>query len=80
MVRHASRCTRWLAPLVAWLALGCAATASAQGPPPQASVDRPVVRDNESFTYVVRAEGSVRGDPEDAPLEAQFDILQRSSS
>jgi hypothetical protein len=71
---------RLLAPLVAWVALGWAATAAAQPPPLQASVDRPVVRDNESFTYIVRAEGAVRGDPDDAPLAAQFDILQRSSS
>ena len=46
----------------------------------QATIDRPVVRDNESFTYIVRANGAVRGEPEDGPLAAQFDILQRSSS
>lgn len=61
----------------AWLALAPDATAQA---PIQASVDRPVVRDNESFTLVLRAEGPVRGEPEDAPLAAQFDVLNRSSS
>ncbi len=30
---------------------------------------------NESFTYVLRAEGAVRGEPEVAPLAAQFDVL-----
>lgn len=45
-----------------------------------ASIDRPVVRDNESFTYIIRANGAVRGEPEEGPLAAQFDILQRSSS
>src|SRR5262245_56636329 len=43
--------------------------------PVQASVDRASVRTNESFTFVLRAEVPVRGDPETAPLAAQFDIL-----
>jgi hypothetical protein len=62
-----------------WLlsAFACSAAAQSQL---QASVDRPVVRDNESFTYIVRADGAVRGEPEEAALAAQFDILQRSSS
>jgi len=46
----------------------------------QASVDRPVVRDNESFTFTVRAEGALRGEPEEGPLAESFDILGRSSS
>jgi hypothetical protein len=66
----------WLA-CVVWLALAPPSHAQA---PIQASVDRPVVRDNESFTYVLRAEGPVRGEPEDAALAAQFDVLNRSSS
>ncbi len=45
----------------------------------QASVDRPVVRDNESFTYTIRAEGAVRGEPELAPLKEQFDVLGSAS-
>jgi hypothetical protein len=48
--------------------------------PVQASVDRPVVRDNESFTFVLRAAGAVRGEPELAPLAAQFDVLSTASS
>jgi hypothetical protein len=59
----------------AWLV----STAHAQDPL-QASVDRAVVRDNESFTYVLRAEGPVRGDPETAPLAAEFDVLGSTSS
>jgi hypothetical protein len=38
------------------------------------------VRINESFTFVLRAEGPVRGEPETAPLAAQFDILNAMSS
>ena len=65
--------------LCAWLAAVSGGRAFAQEPI-QATVDRAVVRDNESFTYVLRAEGAVRGDPEVAPLAAQFDILNTSSS
>ena len=43
-----------------------------------ASVDRPVARVNESFTYVLRAEGPARGEPDLSPLAVNFDILQRS--
>lgn len=52
----------------------------AQGPPVTASVDRAVVRANESFVYMLRAEGAVTGDPEIAPLAAQFDLLNAPSS
>ncbi len=48
--------------------------------PVQASVDRTTVRINESFTFVLRAEGAIRGEPETAPLAAQFDILNAMSS
>jgi len=65
--------------LCAWFAVVSGGRAFAQEPI-QATVDRAVVRDNESFTYVLRAEGAVRGDPEAAPLAAQFDILNTSSS
>jgi BatD DUF11 like domain len=64
----------------AWVALSSASRAFAQADPVQASVDRAVVRINESFTYVLRAEGAVRGEPELAPLSAQFDVLGTSSS
>src|SRR5688572_3271603 len=63
----------------AWLALVGVPRASAQDAPVQATVDRAVVRINESFTYVLRAEGAVRGEPDLAPLAAQFDILSTSS-
>lgn len=71
--------------LVAIAALAVAAlpagrTLQAQEPPVQATVDRTTVRANESFTFVLRAEGPVRGDPETAPLAAQFDILNSMSS
>lgn len=77
MVR--ARALRAAAALCTWLALVIGATGGAQEPL-QASVDRAVVRINESFTFVLRAEGAVRGDPETAPLAAQFDILNTSSS
>ena len=63
-----------------WLSLALPALALAQGPPVVASVDRAVVRANESFVYLLRAEGPVTGDPEIAPLAAQFDILNAPSS
>jgi hypothetical protein len=69
-----------VAALGAWLALASAPRAFAQEPPVQATVDRAMVRLNESFTYVLRAEGAVRGEPEVAPLTAQFDILNSTSS
>ena len=65
---------------LAALAFAWAALAVAQEPPLNASVDRPVVRDNESFTYSIRAEGVVRGDPDETALSHEFDVLQRSSS
>ena len=67
--------------LSAVLALGFAGLALAQQAPAlNASVDRPVVRDGESFTYVLRADGAVRGEPDDALLTREFDVLQRSSN
>jgi hypothetical protein len=72
---------RWVvATLSAWLALASAPRAFAQEPPVQATVDRAMVRINESFTYVLRAEGAVRGEPEVGPLTAQFAILNSTSS
>jgi BatD DUF11 like domain len=78
VVARASRRSGFCAVLA--VALGWAGLAAAQPPPLQASVDRPVVRDNESFTYSIRAEGVVRGDPDETPLSREFDVLQRSSS
>jgi hypothetical protein len=66
--------------LAAFAMLGAAPAVHAQAPPIQATVDRTMVRINESFTLVLRAEGPVRGEPETAPLAAQFDILNSMSS
>ena len=44
----------------------------------QASVDRSIVQENESFTYLLRATGPAREEPDLSPLAAEFDILQRS--
>ncbi len=44
----------------------------------RASVDRSAVRENESFTYILRVLGSTRDEPDLSPLAADFDILQRS--
>ncbi|HEU4616435.1 MAG TPA: BatD family protein [Gammaproteobacteria bacterium] len=46
----------------------------------RASVDREKPHVNESFTYTLRAEGQVRGDPNTAPLEQKFDVLQSTTS
>lgn len=45
----------------------------------RATVDRATVRENESFTYSIVAEGSVRDDPDTSAIERQFDVLSRSS-
>ena len=57
-----------------------AAVALAQGVAVHASVDRDSPHVNESFTYILRAEGQVRGDPDIAPLEQLFDVLQATES
>jgi hypothetical protein len=62
------------------VALVAAGAAHAQDVVLQASVDRPVVRENESFTYTVRAEGPVRGEPEIGALERDFDVLQTAKN
>lgn len=74
-----TRVRRMLAALALLLVVAANPVARAQDPV-QASVDRPVVRDNESFTLVLRAGGAVRGEPELAPLAAQFDVLSTASS
>ncbi|MGD2166971.1 MAG: BatD family protein [Gammaproteobacteria bacterium] len=65
--------------LAAWLMLACGAVA-AQDVSVEASVDRASIRENESFTYTVRVEGSVRGDPTVTGLSDDFDVLNRSTS
>ena len=68
------------AALAAFAMLGGARCRPRSGAAVQATVDRTTVRINESFTLVLRAEGPVRGEPETAPLAAQFDILNAMSS
>jgi len=46
----------------------------------RAAVDRASLRENESFTYTLRAEGQVRGEPDITVLEQDFDVINRSSS
>ena len=66
---------------LAWLVVALVATAAfADDVSVRASVDRSTVRDNESFTYTIRADGPVRGEPEIAPVSRQFDVLQSTSS
>lgn len=66
---------------LATLALLLAATAGfAQDVTVTARVDRPEIRENESFTYTVRAEGRVRGEPDAGRLEQDFDVLTRTSN
>ena len=71
---------RVVAAVLAAFALLAGAPSVLAQDPVQASVDRASVRTNESFTFVLRAEGPVRGEPETAPLAAQFDILNATSS
>ena len=61
-----------------WLVAAIAGSALAQGLQVTASVDRDSVRENESFTYTLRAEGAVRGDPNLQRLSQDFEILNRS--
>jgi hypothetical protein len=68
---------RWLGLLL--LLVAGAAAAQSQQASIEASVDRPVIHDNESFTYTIRAEGSVRGEPELGAIKQQFDVLASSS-
>jgi hypothetical protein len=56
------------------------ASALAQDASFTASVDRGTIRENESFTYVLRAEGRVSGEPDVSAIELDFDILNRSTS
>lgn len=46
----------------------------------RASVDRATVRENESLTYILRAEGQTRERPDLASLATNFDILETRSS
>lgn len=57
-----------------------AVAALAQDVAVTARVDRPEIRENESFTYTIRAEGRVRGEPDASVLEQEFDLLTRTSN
>ena len=46
----------------------------------RASVDRATVRENESLTYILRAEGQTRERPDFASLAVDFDVLETRSS
>ena len=76
MVRAAAR--HGALALLLWLA--AAAAAFAQDVEVVASVDRTEPHVNESFTYVLRAEGRVRGQPDVGPLLELFDVLSSSES
>ena len=65
--------------LITGLLASAMLTAHAQDTLVRASVDRATVRENESFTYSIVAEGSVRDDPDTSAIEQQFDVLSRSS-
>ena len=45
-----------------------------------ARVDRAPVRENESFTYILRAEGRVAGQPDVSAFEGDFNIINRSTN
>ena len=62
-----------------WLTIGCGLV-TAQEFSVEATVDRSTIRENESFNYTVRVEGSVRGDPEISGLDENFDVLNRSTN
>lgn len=66
--------------LAAVAALAFAGGVHAQEPSVQASVDRATIRDNESFTYTIRVDGAVRGEPDTTALEREFDVLARTSN
>jgi len=70
--RHGACVMVWL------LAVAALSPAPAQEVSLRASVDRATVRENESFVYLLRAEGQVRGEPDLTPLTRAFDILQSS--
>ncbi|HSG65685.1 MAG TPA: BatD family protein [Gammaproteobacteria bacterium] len=66
--------------LVTGIAIIWAGIALAQDVTLTASVDRASVRENESLTYVLRAQGQVRGQPDLSALAAEFRVLQTSRS
>ena len=79
MVALALRSPRFVLMLFGLLML-CSAQLRAQDISVEALVDRASIRENESFTYTLRVEGSVRGDPSVEGLSENFDVLNRSTS
>lgn len=66
--------------LAAMLLVMAAPPAGAQDASLTASVDRETIHENESFTYVLRAEGRVAGEPDVSAVERDFDVLNQSRS
>lgn len=62
------------------LGLAWAVTAPAQDTSLRASVDRDRIHANESFTYVLRAEGRFSGRPDLSALSRDFDVVRSGSS
>jgi hypothetical protein len=60
--------------------LAASVAALAQDPVLDASVDRDRIQANESFTYVLRAEGRFSGRPDLSALGRDFDVLRSGSS
>jgi hypothetical protein len=71
---------RCLGVLLVLAAASLGPPATAQQPSVRASVDRSTVHENESFTYVLHAEGQVHGQPDVSPLEGDFEVLDQSST
>ncbi|MBH98742.1 MAG: hypothetical protein CMM56_09885 [Rhodospirillaceae bacterium] len=65
---------------IAIFLLGClfVLRLSAQDYVLNASVDRPTVNENESFTYILHVQSQVNVEPDLSPLSDEFEILQRS--
>jgi hypothetical protein len=68
----------WIGTLLLGLGMLAGPAAYAQDVILRATVDRPTVRENESFTYVLHAQGQVRGQPDFQSLTTDFRILQSS--
>ena len=60
--------------LAGWLALAPAASIAQNGRL-EAAVDRETIRVNESFRYVLRAEGAISGRPDLSALAQDFDVI-----
>lgn len=77
MVNNIRLC-RWLPAILVLLAPF--AISQAQDPVISASVDRQTVRQNESFNYVLRAEGQISGRPDLSVIARDFELLDQWQS